>query len=191
MAKKDSAPPIYVTFFTPAYADEAARLVKTLDTVDLEYSCQQIADRGTWDANVRFIPTYIRNAMLRFDDRPVVWLDADTRVRREPEVITNQMPAQSYDFGAVWEGNKPYTSVVYFANNRLSWELVREWERQTHEGLNIRDALDLATDKVELHKAGFPESYRVPPSWSVLKQAVFEHTGMSRLLLPALPEPGE
>lgn len=185
---KDKPTPVYVTFYTPAYADEAGRLVRTLDLIGAEYLCRKVEDRGSWEDNVRHIPTFIRNEMLLHDGRPVVWIDADSRVRREPEVIVNQLPTQSYDFAAVWEDKKPFTSVLYFANNSVSWRLLREWERQVAEGLSLRDALDLATDAVKCHMAGLPESYRVPPSWSVLKQAVFEHVGISRLLLPSPPD---
>jgi hypothetical protein len=116
--------PIYVSFHAgPGYAEEAAQLKATLDALGLESDIRERADAGSWARNCGQKPAYIRECLLRHD-RPVVWLDADARVKRLPA-----FPA--CDFAAHWRtGVELLSGTLYFGNSLQALWLLDLWAEE-------------------------------------------------------------
>src|SRR5579863_10531217 len=76
--------PIFISFYTPAYADEAAGLIASLDQFGLRHDVQPITSAGNWISNCAVKPFFIRDMLRKYSGSPVVWVDADARIIRPP-----------------------------------------------------------------------------------------------------------
>lgn len=75
--------PLVISFFTEGYEPWAEQLVEDCDQFEMECVVRKMKSRGSWRANVGMKPQFIVN-MLALYERPVVWLDADARIRQRP-----------------------------------------------------------------------------------------------------------
>lgn len=76
--------PLAVSFHTgPGYAEQARALVESLDAHGIEHDVREEDDTGTWVTNCARKPYFIRR-MRAAHVGPIVWLDADARVRSQP-----------------------------------------------------------------------------------------------------------
>lgn len=118
--------PIFVGFHAgPGYAGEARELVRTLEAFGLDHDVRQLPDLGDWTRNCAMKPAFIRDRMLQYPGRPIVWLDADARVRRRP-VLFEQL--DGVDFAAHWRGGCELLSgTMYFGPTPASRALVVAW----------------------------------------------------------------
>src|SRR5262245_6296868 len=78
--------PQFVTAFTPNYRAEAMELAETARQFGVHLQAVAILDSGDWCANCAQKPAVIRQVMQQHDG-PVVWLDADARVRQFPSLL--------------------------------------------------------------------------------------------------------
>lgn len=79
--------PLFISFYTPGYAKEAKGLVETLDAFRLEHDVREVQTKGEWAKNTRIKPSVIMDALLKHPERRLVYLDADARVRKRPELF--------------------------------------------------------------------------------------------------------
>ena len=116
---------LYVSFYTPNYRREALGLVETLDRFGLEYAVTQVEDRGTWEKNCAHKPAFMRKLMVAHD-QPIVWLDADARVRQKPELF--EQLNESVDLACHFRHGVELLSGTVFVNNTSSgWKLLKSW----------------------------------------------------------------
>lgn len=119
--------PLYVSFYTPDYAGEAAELVATLDAHGLEYVVTAMPSAGNWVANCGRKPYCIRSAMALYPGRPIIWLDADARVRQYPALFDGL----DCDFAAHWRhGTELLSGTLYFNPTAAALSLVDAWIRE-------------------------------------------------------------
>jgi hypothetical protein len=136
--------PIYVAYYTAntPYADEASELVKTLDAFGLEHDVVAVPALGTWAENCSQKPRVIRDAMLRHEGRPIVYLDSDARVRQRPEMF-DRMP-RDVDLAVHYlDGNELLSGTLYFGATAGGWKLVSEWTKVCREQPSAWDQLSL------------------------------------------------
>lgn len=121
-------PPLYISFCTTdGYAAEAAELKKTLDAFGLPYELHPVAPFESWVQACAFKPRFIRNAQAWHRDRPLVWLDADARVRQYPVLFDSMGKA---DFAAHWKGGTELLSgTMYFGPTVAAAQLLYDWEK--------------------------------------------------------------
>lgn len=120
---------LIASYYTSAYRREAMGLASSLDALGLSdrYVITFIEDRGSWVANCAHKPTFIRHQMVAHDC-PVVWLDADARVRAPP-VLFDAIPA-AVDVACHYRHDTELLSgTLYFNDNSGGWELLGLWER--------------------------------------------------------------
>lgn len=128
--------PIFVSYYTvkTPYEKEIKGLIATLEQFDLEYDIFPKRSLGTWAANCSMISTVCREALEKYRDRPVVFLPADTKIKKRPALLFD-LP-EDIDFAtryAVWHkrfGLQLNTSILYFAPTEKAMALVLEWERR-------------------------------------------------------------
>lgn len=82
--------PIVVSFFTPQkiYRDFAAELILACDNVGLDHFVVEAEDRGSWVANCAYKGPFCLE-MMRFLERPILWIDADGKPKRMPYLLLN------------------------------------------------------------------------------------------------------
>ena len=80
---------IYVAFYTVGtrYEQEIARLRSSLEALALPYDIQGVADKGTWVANTRYTAQFILTMLQKYQNRPVVYLDADAVIWSHPTLF--------------------------------------------------------------------------------------------------------
>lgn len=117
--------PLYLTYHTGGeYAESAAELETTLREFCLYYRIEERPTRGHWFKNLNQKPEVIRDTMLANPGTPIVWLDADARVVRYPQLFEQI----NCDFAAHWlAGDELLSSTMYWGNTPKSIELIEAW----------------------------------------------------------------
>lgn len=159
--------PLYISYFTrdTPYESEAAELAVTLRQFGLPHDIQGIDARGSWNANAGHKPTFIRDMMLQYDGRPLVFLDADARVVKPP-VLFGEINRGGFDFAAHWLNDHELISAcLYFAPTRPAWELVRKWQAEVAANPNQSTADQACLQAVVENSPGLNQ-YRLPPTYN-------------------------
>jgi len=76
--------PLWVSFYTSDYAAHGDRLVASLERFALPYHVARVPKRGDWHTTTRWKPEFIEWMRAATGRRPLVWIDADAEVLREP-----------------------------------------------------------------------------------------------------------
>jgi hypothetical protein len=182
--------PVIVSYFTTntPYEDEARELVQTCDALGLEHRVVGVPARGTWEGNCAMKAGFVLE-MWESLRRPVLWVDADARVRRAPELLRGM----SADLGVYKAARWQFASGTVFVNvTELGRELLRVWKRRCEEQPRVYDQvhLDRAWEEVStrapLETVWLPQAYtRIfdkPEELDGGGAAVIEHFQASRRL---------
>jgi hypothetical protein len=183
-------PPLYVSFFTPAYAEEAAGLVASLDALGLPHHVRAVRDRGRWAANCGLKAAFIAAEMELNPGRPVVWLDADARVRQRPALFD----AIDCDLAAHWRhGVELLSGTLYIAPTDAARDLLSRWNRRCEAAPEVWDQVNLADVVREmgdgLRVVDLPASYTRIFDDPKMGEPVIEHMQASRRLRHACASP--
>jgi hypothetical protein len=120
--------PLYVGYFTigTGYQSEAVECMKTLDGFGLEHEFVGVYSAGSWVRNCAKKPEVIRDLQLKHDGRPLVYLDADARVRRKP--IAFELIPPDVDFGCHYRhGLELLSGTLYIGVTTAARNIVRQW----------------------------------------------------------------
>ncbi len=182
--------PVIVSYFTTntPYEDEARELAATCDALGLEHRIVGVPARGTWEGNCAMKAGFVLEMWTSLG-RPVLWVDADARVRRVPELLRGM----TADFGVYKAARWQFASGTVFINaTELGGELLRVWKRRCDEQPRVWDQvhLDRAWEEVStrapLETAWLPQAYtRIfdkPEEHDGGGAAVIEHFQASRRL---------
>lgn len=175
--------PLYVGYFTPRYADEAAGLIATLKDFGLFHRIFPVPDRGSWLANVNHKPVFIREMMARYPGQTLVYLDADARVRQYPALF-DQLDC---DIGFHRrDGHELLSGTLYFGPTDAAKNLVDAWVCECRDFPEQWDQISIAAcvDRSrELRTWDIGPSYvQIFDSMSAAGEPVIEHLQASRRL---------
>ena len=139
--------PIYVTAFTrdTDYERHVSELRTSCDAFGLELEATAIPDVGCWAGNCAQKPRVVRDAMLRHGARPIVWLDADARVRRRPGLFDElALGEPAVDVGYhLWDGHQLASGTLYFGPTAAAARLVGAWHGRCVAEPGVWDQLHL------------------------------------------------
>src|SRR5271169_2287732 len=94
--------PLVVSFFTDElYRRECWGLARSCQALGLSYEIEDANNLGTWVANTNYKPVCLLAASKRHPDRDLLWLDADARVLRMPELFRGWTTTIAYH---TWHG---------------------------------------------------------------------------------------
>jgi hypothetical protein len=132
--------PLYVSFYTigNGYEAEAEELVRTLDAHRLPHCVRGVTLEGsTWRSATQYKAEFVREMQKAHPDRPIVWLDADARVKSRPRLFD----CLDCHFAAHWYRHKELlSSTLYFAPGEAARKLVEKWVAKNLERPNMRCA---------------------------------------------------
>tara|TARA_B100001094_G_C18193030_1_gene808586 strand:+ start:1811 stop:2530 length:720 start_codon:yes stop_codon:yes gene_type:complete len=155
--------PIVISFYSDIegkdyYSRNAKRLMKELDDFDIEYDIQEKESLGDYRSNCLSKPKYILDKMKELN-RPVIWLDIDSRVHRKLKAFdslqsgvdvvfssstkeqldevsqTEQAAFVSDEFKLKMLINGMKASPLYFGNTQRSIDFLNSWCNET-ESMN-------------------------------------------------------
>jgi hypothetical protein len=181
----DAAPvtPLYCSFFTPAYAEHAAGLVASLDAFGLPHDVRAVEGGGSWVANVNRKAGFLLERMRRHPGRPLVWLDADARVRQRPDLFDSL----TCDFAAHWRhGVELLSGTMYWGPTTIARLMCESWQRRCARYPDRWDQVTL--DEVVKEWEGDLKVHPLPASYTrvfddaKMGDPVIEHLQASRQL---------
>lgn len=114
---------MFVSFYTPEYANHAQGLIESLDQFGLDHDIHRIESNGSWLKNCAAKPRFVRD-MLDRHRRPVVWVDADARIRQRPTLFDEL----ACDVAAhLRDGQELLSGTLYFADTPQARKILDEW----------------------------------------------------------------
>jgi hypothetical protein len=137
---------LFVTFYTPDYERPAQRLVQSCEKAGVQIEATPYAKSGrTWRQIVQRKPRFIYERLIarRFDQREIVWIDADSIVQKRPLPLEGLQadvamrfwcndesviePDRPKDIGPDVSKFEPMCGVIYLKNTRAVRAFARRW----------------------------------------------------------------
>ena len=135
----------YATIDTP-YVAELAELEETLAHFGLDKFLPILPNRGSWEKNCIQKMDVIAEAMRTHPDRPVVWVDADARIKQTPHLLLTMQ--HEVDFAVHYchtrrQKNVLNSGTLYFAPTKQARKLMERWEIKNKENPDEWDQRNL------------------------------------------------
>lgn len=109
------------------YSDHARRLTQQLNSLGIPYDIQEKPSLGSYQQNCLSKPDFIYKKLIE-KQKPVVWLDIDSDVRKKLNVF--DLFEGNTDLAVSCSTNKLHAakaSPIYFAFNSKSLEFLQHW----------------------------------------------------------------
>lgn len=111
-----------------SYGTEANLLKESMTQFDLDTShINEYKDTGLWSWNTHYKIKFIKQKLEELKS-PVVWTDADSRVKKYPEIFNN---LQNWDFAANFRKKKHKellnSGTMFFNNNDRVINMLHNW----------------------------------------------------------------
>lgn len=119
----------YYTINTP-YEDEAKKLIKSLNVLDLNYDVTGVPNLGNWQANTRFKAKFMEDMLNKHQGKNLLYVDSDAIVHSKPVLFENyfaDIAVRWQDFR--WRKNECLSGTIFMANNDKTRELCQRWQR--------------------------------------------------------------
>jgi hypothetical protein len=117
--------PTIVSFYTPAYLQQATALRDSLHDFGLDCRIELRPDAGSWFENVRQKPYFIEEQLKRYND-PLCWVDADATIEKKPVLLAD---LSRYDIAIHYRNGKELLSgTVYFNTTRAAMDIIDSWK---------------------------------------------------------------
>jgi hypothetical protein len=154
--------PLFIGYYTPGpYEREASQLSATLDRFGFEREIVPVPDLADWSWNCSQKARVVYSAMARHPGRPVVYLDADARVIRSPDLF---LSTPDCDFAAHWLGGEELISAcMYFAATPAAQRLVWLWMQGCQDRPGVWDQKTLQTVVEQMPEL---RVMRLPPEYN-------------------------
>lgn len=187
---------IVVAYYTENtdYADEVTHLIASLKKFQLPMDIVGIPHQGSWLANTQYKAYFIKQMLIRHYPKDILYLDADARVQKYPELFDNI----DFDIGAMYLNNEEMLGgTLYFANNAKVSAIVEKWVAVSLEHPQMWDKTILQhIIQVEAAKLGIivrmlPTSYSHIFDWKGLEEPVIEHFQANRRFKKKINELGK
>lgn len=117
--------PIFIAYYTPGpYEGDARLLRESLNALEIEHEVVAVPDLGTWQRCTQFKPSFVRDMLRKHAGRPVVYIDVDAFVVKQPELLKTL----TCDIAATrFQGQELLSGTVYFGDTAKAREVVDTW----------------------------------------------------------------
>lgn len=118
--------PMFVSFGTPEYEAELAGLIESLQAHELEHDCEILPSLGSWAANCQRKAEFL---LSKLDEhkRPIVWVDADARIVRDPWEL--RFVDGDIGFHSL-RGRELLTGTLYVNDTEPARRVLRDWSAE-------------------------------------------------------------
>lgn len=135
--KKKNNTPIFVSYYTKntGYEQEAQRLIKSLDELNLDYDIVPIDSLGGWKKNTYYKATFLKEMLKKHSSRNIVWLDADSAVLKHPKFFFTTKADISvcivdwskFKKSPRQSGKELLSGAIFLKNNNKIHQLIDKW----------------------------------------------------------------
>lgn len=142
---------IVVSYYTrnSHYIEEANNLIETMIKLNIPYDVQEIENLGDWHKNTLYKGQFVKDMMLKHSDKNIVWIDADARFAKFPELF-NTLKADIACHVINWKDYVDYrdaiewaSGTVFIANNDKGKYIVDRWIENNNKQLSLFDQKNL------------------------------------------------
>lgn len=151
----------FVTFATlgTPYEAEAAEMAQSLLRFGIAAEIVTVTNLGDWCHNCAQKATVVSEAMLRHSESAIVFVDADARFHKRPDLFATL----DCDFAAHFRhGVELLSGTLYLGPTTAAWRLVQDWRRRCVEQPGVWDQKHLheaVRNHPELIVQHLPASY--------------------------------
>ena len=197
---------IYISYYTEntPYEQEINKyLLPSLKKFNLSYDIEAVKDLGSWQKNTGYKSTFILK-MLKKHKCPVVFLDADAEILKQPTLFNNI--SEEYDIGVhylhwgwIWHQNKEHSrrdllsGTMYISYSPKTLHLVKLfidtvkknpniWEQKAMQQV-VENKKDIKIFKLPYSYITFPMADNTLPLHAVKKEdiVILHHQASRRL----------
>lgn len=184
--------PVVVSFYTDdeIYSKFAAGFREIMKGYSLDMDIQKISRSSGWLSTVSYKPKFIKQMMLRYPNRSILWVDIDGLIRRYPIHLNNLKASAAF---VMWR-SELLSGTLYFDNSQESRQIVDDWIARQEEVSNQRGNLrwDQKTLQYVIRKNKYPNIQYLPNSYCQIfdlmadtsENPVIEHFQASRQAKP-------
>jgi hypothetical protein len=161
----------YYTINTP-YEDEAKKLIKSLDALNLNYDVIGVPNLGNWQANTRFKAKFMEDMLNKHQGKNLLYVDSDAIIHSKPllfENCTADVAVRWQDFR--WRQNECLSGTIFMANNKKTRELCQRWQRvNLNEGpaATTFEQWNLGSVIKEMEAEGNLITENLPPEYTMI-----------------------
>jgi hypothetical protein len=155
---------IVCAFYTDKYCLEIDKLKESLTNLNIEHYVKHYESRGYWEANTRIKPEFLLECLNKFNNKSVVYIDADAIVRK-PLDLFNEIHEDIgvYCSNAADNFSHNYlTGTIFLKNNIKIKRFISDW-------INLQDGMVIGVDQDSfeqaLKKNTYITIYKLPQSY--------------------------
>jgi hypothetical protein len=161
---------VAVSFYTPdnLYRGHAQELAKTLINFGIEHDIEQVPPKDKWESNCAMKPEFIRKMLGKHSGKDIVWIDADARVKRRPELFDSLDCDVAVHF---LRDRELLSGTIFLKNNERARELVDVWVAIQRAKQDMWDQKTLWIAITQAH----PRVFRLPPQYTQIFDTMSKH----------------
>jgi len=160
------------TIDTP-YEKEIERLIKSMKKFDLEYHIERFKNTGNWTKNCKYNTECIKNTMVKFPRRNILYVDADAEFLEKPILFYRKDIADIALHMIQYEKHIEHcTGTLFIKNNISNFYLMSKWDclNRQREDLDDQQCLELVLKEVDYDKVlNLPKEYCYIPGNRIQK----------------------
>ena len=120
--------PVFVSYYTHDYAPYAGHLIGDLVGLEIDHRVVPLKPWGDWYDHTRHKPRFLLQMMAEYRDRPIVWVDADARIRERPDLLWElDCDVAAHILRKAPEQEELLSGTVYLGPTDAAWEVVFRW----------------------------------------------------------------
>jgi hypothetical protein len=158
---------IFVCYHTGGnYERHAAELVESALPFGVAVDLWQRPCSGSWVENCAQKADFVLCCLEHYR-QPIVYLDADARVRKSPQMLLNMPPEVDIAFHRL-DKVELISATMYFSGSDDCYDVVRDWKKRCVDQPHVWDQkhLDASVQAIQPNVCELPETYcRIFDRW--------------------------
>jgi tetratricopeptide (TPR) repeat protein len=128
-----------ITMFPAKYADLANDLINSANKFQVPLTAYKLSKIKTWKEALQHKPKIILDALEKYTDKDIVWLDPDATILESPDLFNNMKGNISF-LTLDDKGGSIISKTICFKNNSWVKNFVKNWILEADRDKNNKDA---------------------------------------------------